>query len=302
MDVFEIKDMGENHDLYVLSDTLLLADVFESFRDKCIEIYILDPVHFLSASGLAWQACLKKTEVELELLTDIDILLMFENGIRGGICQAIYRHAKANNEYMNNYDKRKITLYLMYLDANNLYGWTMSQKCPINAFKWVKDLSQFNEHFMKNFDENSDIGYFIEVDVEYPKALFNLHKDLPFLPGRKEVFDLREGLPSLLQRKKLEGVKKLVSSIEDKEKYVIHITALKQALNHDLKLQNMHRIIQFNQQAWLKPYIDINTRLRKKAKKMNFFKLMNNSVFEKTMENPRNHRDIKLVTTDEKKK
>ena len=122
-DVFEIKNQGENHDLYVLSDTLLLADVFENFRDKCIEIYELDPAHFLSAPGLAWQACLKKTKVELELLTDIDMLLMVEKGIRGRICQAIHRYAKANNKYMNNYDKSIESSYLMYLDASNLYGW-----------------------------------------------------------------------------------------------------------------------------------------------------------------------------------
>ena len=121
-EVFEIINLGEYHDLYVQSDTLLLADVFENFRDKCIEIYELDPAHFLSAPGLAWQACLKKTKVELELLTDIDMLLMVEKGIRGGICQAIHRHAKANNKYMKNYNKDIISSHLMYLDAKNLYG------------------------------------------------------------------------------------------------------------------------------------------------------------------------------------
>ena len=120
-EVFKIKDIGDDHDLYVQIDTLLLADVFENFRDKCVEIYGLDLAHFLSAPRLAWQACLKKTEVKLELLTDIDMLLIID-GIIGGIWREIYRYAKANNKYMNNYDKRKITSYLMYLDANNLYG------------------------------------------------------------------------------------------------------------------------------------------------------------------------------------
>ena len=106
----------------VQCDTLLLAAVFENFRDKCIEIYKLDPAHFLSAPGLAWQACLKKTKVELELLTDIDMLLMVEKGTRGGICQAIHRYAKANNKYMKNYNKDIISSYLMYLDENNLHG------------------------------------------------------------------------------------------------------------------------------------------------------------------------------------
>ena len=137
-DVFEIKIRVEYHDLYVQSDTLLLADVFENFRDKCIEIYELDPAHFLSAPGLAWQACLKKTKVELELLTDIDMLLMIEKETRGGICQATHRYAKANNKYMKNYDKKNESSYIEYLDANNLYGWAMSQILPVKDFKWVK--------------------------------------------------------------------------------------------------------------------------------------------------------------------
>ena len=120
--------------MYVQCDTLLLVDFFENFTDKCIEIYELDPAHFLSAPGLAWQACLKKTKVELELLADIDMLLVIEKGIRGGICQSIYRYAKANNKYMNNYNKGIISSYLVYLDANNLYGWAMSQKLPVNVF------------------------------------------------------------------------------------------------------------------------------------------------------------------------
>ena len=116
------KNPGDYHDLYVQSDTLLLADVFENFRNKCIEIYELDPAHFLSAPGLAWQTCLKKTEVKLELLTENDMLLMVEKGIRGGICHAIHRYAEANNKYMKNYYKKKEPSYIQYLDANNLYG------------------------------------------------------------------------------------------------------------------------------------------------------------------------------------
>ena len=134
-EVFEIKILGEYRNLYVQSDTLLLADVIENFRDKCTEIHDLDPAHFLPAPGLAWQAGLKKTRVNLELLTDIDMLLMVEKGIRGGICQAIHRHAKANNKHMKNYGKDTESSYLIYLDAKNLSGWEMSQKLPVNGFK-----------------------------------------------------------------------------------------------------------------------------------------------------------------------
>ena len=163
------------------------------------------------------------TKVELELLTDIDMLLMVEKGTRGGICQAIHRYSEASNKYMKNYNKDIISSYLMYLDANNLYGWTMSQKLPVNGFKWVKKsrLSRFNETFTKKYDENSDKGYFFEVYIDYPKKLFNVDKDLPFLP----------------ERKKINKVEKLICSIEDKENYVMHIKVLKQALNHGLVLK-----------------------------------------------------------------
>ena len=139
------------------------------------------------ALGLAWQACLKKAEIRLELLTDIDVLLMVEKRTRGGICHAIHRYAKANNKYMKNYDKNIESSYLMYLDANNLYKWVMPQKLPVDGFKWTKKVSEFNEDFIKNYDESNDKGYILEVDVRYPKNLFNLRSDLPLLPERKNI-------------------------------------------------------------------------------------------------------------------
>ena len=132
------KNLDEYHDLYVQSYPLLLGDVFENIRNKCIEIYELDPAQFLSATGLAWQACLKRTGIKLELLTDIEMLLMIEKGIRGGICHVIHKYVKANNKYMENYDKNIESSYLMYLDENNMYGWGISQKLPVNGFKWKR--------------------------------------------------------------------------------------------------------------------------------------------------------------------
>ena len=285
---FKLKNLGEYHDLYVQSDILLLADDFENFRNKCLEVYELDPAHFLSLPGLAWQACLKKTNVKLELLTDYDMLLMVEEEIRGGICHSIHRYAKANNKYMENYDENKESSYIQYLDTNNLYGWAMSQKLPVNNFKWVEDTLRINKEFIKNYNENSNKGYILEVDVKYPKTLHDLYSDLLFLP----------------RRMKIDECKKFVCNLQNKKKYVVHIKSLKQALNHGLKLKKIHRIIEFNQKAWLKPYIDMNTELRKLAKdnfEKDLFKLMNNAVFGKTMENIRKHRNIKLVTTDKKR-
>ena len=213
---------------------------------------------------------------------------MAEEGIRGGICHSIHRYAKANNKYMKKYDKNKESSYIQYLDANNLYGWAMSQKLPVNGFKWIKNVTEIDENFIKNYDEDSDKGYIFEVDVKYPRRLHDLHSDLPFLP----------------KRMKIDKCKKLVCNLRNKKKYAVHIRSLKQALNYGLKLKKVHTIIEFNQESWLKPYIDMNTELRKIAKndfEKDFFKLMNNAVFGKKMENVRKHRDIKLVTTDKKR-
>ena len=152
---FKLNNLGDYHDPYVQSDTLLLADVSENFRDMRLKEYELDPAHFLSLPGLAWQACLKKTNIELELLTDYDMLLMVEEGIRGGICHSIHRYAKANNKHMKNYSNNEESSYIQYLDTNSLYGWAMSKKLPVNGFKWI-DNNEINEDFIKNYDENND--------------------------------------------------------------------------------------------------------------------------------------------------
>ena len=144
------QNMGDYHDLYVQTGTLLLPNVFENFREKCFEIYALDHSYFYSAPGLAWQACLKNEGVKLELLTDIDMFLMIEKGTRAGKCQSTHRYAKANNKYMKNCDKKIESSNLTYLDANNLYAWKMSQKLPVNGFIWYNGyLSDFNEEFIK---------------------------------------------------------------------------------------------------------------------------------------------------------
>ena len=283
---FNINNLGEYHDLYVRSDTLLLPDIFENFSQSCLKNYELDPAHFVSLPGLAWQACLKKTNVELELLTDYDMLLMVEEGIRGGICHAIQRYAKANNKYMKDDNKKKKSSYILYLDANNLHGKAMTKKLPVRGFTWMEDISKIDEDFVKVYNTNDIKGYILDVDVDYPNKLQNLHSDLPFLPEKKII----------------NNTKKLVCNLNDKKNYIVHINVLKQALDHGLKLRRVHRVTEFEQEAWLKQYIDVNTELRKKATndfEKDFFKLM--KVFGKTMEYVRKHRDIKLVKTDKKR-
>ena len=179
--IFKLENLEDYHDLYLQSDTLLLA-VFQNFRDMCVKVYELDCTHFLSLSGLAWQACLKKSNKELELLTGCAMLLMVEEGIRGGICHSIYRYAKADNKYMKNYNYNEESPYIQYLDANNLYGWAMSKKLPLNGFRWLDsdEINEINEEFIKYYNENDNKGYIFEVDLRYPKRLHDLHSDLPF--------------------------------------------------------------------------------------------------------------------------
>ena len=191
--------------------------------------------------------------------------------------------------YVNNYDKNKESSYVQYLDANNLYGWKMPQKLPVDwKFKWKKHTLKLNEDFISNYDEDSDKEYIFKVDVDYPKNVHHYHSDLQFLP----------------ERIKINKYNKLVCNLYDKNNYVIYIRSLKQALDHRLILKKFYKVIQFNQEVWLKEHIDMNTELRKQAKndsEKDFVKLMNNSVFGKTMEIVRRHRDIKLVTTDNRR-
>ena len=276
-DIFEIKTLGEYHDLYVQADTAQLSDVFESFRSLCLKEYQLDPAYFVSTPSLANEAMLKITKAKIELLTDINMVLMIEKGIRGGLTQVIKKHSIANNKYLPCYDSTKKSVYLQYLDANNLYGWAMCKKLSLNGYKWA-NVEEFDSDFIKNYDDNSDKGYLLEVDVEYPKELHSAHRDLPFLSEKRsklhKEFEYKVSKEVEKAHKKVyktfnithEPENKLIATIQDKNKYVVCISTLKQALNHGLKLQKVHRVIEFNQSTWLKPYIDKNTALRKVTK------------------------------------
>ena len=281
---FGIHSLGDYHDLYLRTDVVLLANVFEALRDTYLAHYKLDPAHFYTSPGLVWRTCLKRTEMKLEILTDLDMLLMFEQGIRGEITLAVRKYASANNKYMGDrFDPDSESSYIQYLDANNLYGWAMSQPLRAGGFKWV----DVNPNEISELATRTDKGYILEVDVSYPKDLHDSHNDLPFICERMEI----------------NGVEKLVPNLRDKKNYVIHIQALNQALQHGLRSDRIHQAMEFNQSPWLKTYIDFNTQLRTAATndfEKDFFKLMNNSVFGKTMENIRKQKNIKLVTTEEK--
>ena len=257
----------------------ITKSIFFYFRDVCIKNYKLDPAHYYAAPGLAWDAALKVTEVKLELLSDIDMLLMTENGIRGGVSKITYRYGKSNDKYMvDKFDDKEPSKYITYLDASNLYGWAMSKPLPTHGFEWMESSE------LKNWRNYSCI---LEVGLEYPKELHDLHNNYPLA----------------LERVEINKIEKLIPNLWNKEKYVLHRENLKQYLSLGLKLTKIHRGIKFEESWWLEKYISLNTNLRAAAAndfEKDFFKLMKNSVFEKTMENIRNRVDIKLVT-DKKK-
>ena len=303
---FSLKNMGEYHNLYLKSDILLLADVFENFRKTCLEYYKLDPCHYFTSPGLSWDAMLKMTNIKLELMTDVDMFQFIEKGLRGGISYIANRYGKANNKYMKEYDEKAPSKYIMYLDANNLYGWAMSQYLPTGGFKWLTE-KQINNLNLAKYQEDSNKGLILEVDLEYPEGLHYLHNDYPLAAEKVKVTeDMLSGYSKKIAEKyKISTglVHKLIPTLSNKEKYVLHYRNLQLYTDLGLKLTKVHRVLEFNQSAWLKQYIDFNTQKRTNAKnafEKDFFKLMNNSVFGKTMENIRKRVDVRLVT-DEKK-
>eukprot|EP00102_Acyrthosiphon_pisum_P012564 XP_008181781.2 PREDICTED: uncharacterized protein LOC103309046 [Acyrthosiphon pisum] len=288
-DHFNFNTLGEYSDWYMKVDVMLLCDVFENFRDLCLDTYGLDPNYYYTAPGMSFDCMLKYTKVQLQLLSDYDQLLMMEAGVRGGLTQASMRYARANNSKVPDYDPSKPNSWIAYLDATNLYGWAMSQFLPKDGFSWYEgDLSVKNIlKLLENSNETSEIGYSLEVDLSYPKSLHDKHNDLPYLPERI--------IPPGSK------IKKLVANLKPKKHYVVHYMALKQALKAGLILEKVHRVFKFKQSAWLSKYIELNTNMRKNARndfEREFFKLMNNAVFGKTMENVRNRLKMKLVSDD----
>ena len=289
---FDCKTIRDYHNLYLITDVLILADLFENFRVNCLKHYKLDPAHYYTSPGLAWDACLKETGQKLELISDYDMLMMFEQGIRGGITHISKRYAEANNKYMKDYNPDNESTFIQYLDANNLYGWAMTQQLPTHGFKWMKDITvekvmeilEKANHSMSNLGRK---GYIFEVDLEYPSKLWESHNDYPLAPEKMIV----------------NGVEKLISHFKPRKNYVVHYRILRQYLEMGMKITAVHRGISFYQSSWMEPYIRKNTELRQKAatnSEKNFFKSMNNSVFGKTIENIRKRQNIILV--DNRKK
>ena len=306
---FNIKNLGEYHDLYLKTDVLLLTDVFENFRTQCLKDYDLDPAHYFTLPNFAWDAMLLKTGITLDLIYNEDMYKMVERGLRGGMCQVSNRKAEANNKYMNElYDESKPSSYINYLDANNLYGLAMCQKLPYKDLEFIDYKMELND-IMEY--EDLGVGYIMDVDLEYPDNIHDYHSDYPLAP---EIMNVSADMLSSTQKKiyksynynkepKDEKTKKLILTVNDKENYVLNIKILKYYLQQGMKLKKVNKTIRFKQKAWLKPWIDFNTDKRKQATsdfEKDMYKLMNNAVYGKTMENVREHINFELVDTPER--
>ncbi|KAF0093416.1 MAG: hypothetical protein FD144_5964, partial [Rhodospirillaceae bacterium] len=305
---FGCRTMKDYHELYLKCDVLQLADLFEEFRTQFFGQYGLDPVHFITTPQMCWAAMLRFCQVERPLNHDPEIHRRVRTGMRGGIAQITTRYARANNPEMGAaWAPEEPTSYIVYLDANNLYGWALSQRLPYGVAEWV-DRADYEQIDWLTLDDEADIGYIVECDLEYPAELHDAHNDYPLAPQRLTI-----GL-QMLSGKQRElriqlGIKgngdssKLCPNLMNKEHYVVHYRNLKFYLQHGLRMTRVHAVLRFPQSAWMKTYIDKNSELRKNANsdfEKDLFKLFNNSVYGKTMQNEAKYTDIRLEMDEQK--
>ena len=258
--------MGDCHGHYLKKYVLLLVDVFEKCICTCLKYYELDPCHYFSSSGLSWDAMLKKTKIELEKISDIDKYLFIGKGTRGGVSYIVKRYAKANNRYMNDYDPEKPSTFITYLDKNNLHGWSTSEYLPYEKFEWLENIDGFD--FMSINEKSDNIGYILEVDLEYPNELHELHNDYSLAPEKLAVSSdmLSKYCKNIADEYgiKVGHVKKLILNLSNKTKYALHYRNLQLYLSLEMKLTKNHGALQFKQSDWMKKYIDFKTEKRKR--------------------------------------
>ena len=293
IETFKIKTGKELTELYLKTDVVLLADVFEKFIKVSLNKFKINPFYCVSLPGYTWECGLKYTGINLQTLQDKDMILLLENNIRGGISSVM------GDRYVKS-DENKKTLYI---DANNLYGWAMSQYLPYDDIKFDGDVKL--EDILDTPDD-SEVGYFVEVDLKYPEEIREKTKNFPFCPDNK--FSPQDKFTEYMKKMKQDSYakcKKLICDWTDKKKYVIHYRMLKFYVRHGMIVEKVHEVISFKQSKWLEKYIDFNTQKRNRTKndfEKDFYKLLNNAFYGKTMENVRNRSKIEFIKKDEEEK
>ena len=303
-EVFEkmgCKSLLEYMELYVKMDAILLCDVFESFRKLCMDYYGLDSCHYMSLPGFSWDAMLRMTKAQLQYITDIDMYTFIEENLRGGVTTINHRQFKANNTYLEDFDPTLPSSFIHYVDANNLYGASMSAKLPTGNYRWLDQQEIDSIHFMREATDG-EICYILEVDLEYPTNLHDLHNDFPLAVESKMI---QEDELSPINKKflkdnneKFKPTKKLCPDLHDKNNYVCSLKNLQLYIKEGLILKKIHRVLTADQSDFLKPYIDFNSAKRQQTNSTfasNFFKLCNNAIYGKTIEDLRKRSKVDIV-------
>ena len=301
--VFKCKNIRDYLEVYLLADVLLLADVFENFRNNCLQEYHIDPVYYFSSPHFTFDAFLYKSQITLELLSDINQYLFIMNGIRGGLSMVSKRYSLANNQLLGNYDRSRKSIFLIDIDANNLYGKAMQQYLPQNKFRWMQP-HELDCAFITSLPDQGPVGCIIQCSLIYPRHLHNDHNDYPLAPEKKKI-KYKELSPEAKiicdkhSLKRTTNVEKLMATLGDKEEYILHYRNLKLYLSLGMKLKTIQAGILFFQAPIMKDYIDFNSKKRALSTNdydKDFYKLLCNSLYGKTIENPEKRSKIKLCT------
>ena len=303
-DEFHCKNMKDYLEIYLKADCLLLADVFENFRTKCISEHGLDPSYYYSAPHYSFDVFLKRSKITLELLSDINQYLFINNGIRGGLSMVSKRYSSANNKYLKHYDAGKTSTYIIDIDANNLYGKAMQEYLPYAHFEWYKATPELVFKILST-PPDSDVGFILQVDLTYPKKLHDLHADYPLCPEKRRIpyDELSQVAKSICDKHKIKSstnAEKLLATLHDKHKYIIHYRNLQLYLKLGMILENVYAVLKFKQAPFIASYINFNSTERSKATNsfdIAFYKYMSNALFGKTIERPDKRTKIKLVST-----
>ena len=299
---FSMRTFEDYHDLYLTIDVLLLSDIIGTFRDTCMDTFMLDPAHYITLPSLAWDAMLRTTRVQLELFTDITKYIFCELGTRGGISSINHRYARANNEYVVGYDENQKTSHILYLDMNSLYPTAMKTYLPYKNFEWDEDTEKYTMNFIMNIADEGSRGCILEVDLDYPDHLHDLHNMYP-LAAEHVTTSLQFLSPYNTGTVVNSKQRKLIPNLSRKEKYIVHFSALKFYLIQGLVLTRVRKVLVFDQAAWMGPFLDKCVYNRQRATSefhKDFWKYMMNSCFGKTMENLRLRQRIDIINEKEK--
>ena len=302
-DRFSCKTFQDYMEIYLLADCLLLCDVFENFRSNCLQQYNIDPCYYFSAPHFTFDAFLRHHSLTLELLSDINQYLFIIKGIRGGMSMVSKRHAVANNKYVEGYISSKSSSFILYLDANNLYGRAMQEYLPWKNFEWMSP-HQLNYDFIKRLEPEGEVGCIIQCSLEYPVALHDYHSDYPLAPIKKSIpYGMLSPVARMIcdkhKLKRTTNVEELLATVEDKDFYILHYRNLQLYVSLGLRVKKIHAGIIFKQGPIMKSYVDFNSEKRAQATNKfdtDFYKLLSNSLYGKTIENPEKRSKVKLCS------